>query len=311
MKQQFIFLLLVVFTSVQCKNESPFVSKDIIDAMEDKQNPKIGNIAVICNNDIFYIKKITDIPKQLTTSSSIEKKDIKISHNGEKIAYLDSSGTPVIIDNMGKILNTLVQFKNVKCMDWSANDETLYMLINRKVDFFGPALTIPAITYSGVASNVTPILNFITISSNNDIAYSYETSTFDGTFHTVIFKKNDNSNNEQRLAYVRDMLVKHLLFVNITDELMVGYDWYDSRIISKIEVYPYLSVYPSTILESSEQYMDPIYRTDLQYLVGGYKDANSNIFKIAATRFLMSEKGNYYFNNLSTQNYSRLYVNWK
>ncbi|HEX8545647.1 MAG TPA: hypothetical protein VF691_01720 [Cytophagaceae bacterium] len=312
MKRRLHIFLVLAFIFVHCKKESPFVSKDVIDKIEAKKNPTIGNVAFILENDVYYLKTFNGIPKQLTFSSTTEKKEIRVTHKGDKLAYLNSSGTPVIIDTLGNTLNTLFQFTNVQSMDWSQDDQTLYMLIDGKINFFGPAMNIPSITYSGVPSNMSPDLHLISISSNNDLAYSY--TSFDpeiGYVYKVVFKKNDNTNKEQELAKVRGDKVKYLTFVNTTNELMVGYDYYDhNRELSKVEVYPYLGIYPS-VFESSEEYVDPIYRSDLQYMVSAYRGASSESFILSAIRFFQNNEGNYYMNKYSVTNSNKIYVNWK
>lgn len=314
MKNYFIISFLSLFIFAQCKQENPFVSKEVIDKIEAEKNPLIGNISFIFNNDIYYLKNIKASPKQLTFSPSLEKTEVKINHKGDKIAYLNKNSIPVIIDTIGNIISTLSHFSEVKKMDWSFDDETLYMLIGNEIKFYGPPMDIPSISYPGIPVNISPTLEFIAISNNNDIAYSYTTFDYlNGTVYRVIFKKKDNLDKAEELVKIKDNKIKHLQFVNKTNDLIIGYDYFTySREVTKVEVYPYLQKYPSSIFESSQKYIDPIYRADLQYMVSARKDLNSDHYTIAANRFFQDNKGDYYFNNYSTSQFPfNIYVNWK
>jgi hypothetical protein len=295
-----------------CKSEDPFVSKEIIDQIESRKNPLVTNMAFIYNNDVYYFRNLQKEPIQLTHTPTSLKTEIRISHKGHQIAYLSDKLSPIIIDTTGKVLATLSQFRNVTQLDWSEDDQTLYMLIDNEIKFYGPSLPIPAITFPDEASNAFPRVVAISISINNDLAYVYRTFSFyGGRVDKLLLKQKDKPEQAQLITRSNSEEINYLRYVPKTNDLMVGYHKFGSyRELEKVEVYPYLSLYPSLSFESTESYVDPVFRTDLQYMVSGYKLNNYSSFILAAKRYMQHGENDTYIDQYSSKTHP-LFVNWK
>lgn len=183
MKTKIYFLLAVAVVLLSACSENPYVSKSVVDSLIENQKVKLYNISVISNNDVYWLPRQDSVPHQLTHTPNQIKKDVRINHNHTKIAYLDQNGSPVIIDLNGKILEKLSQYQNIKSMDWSNDDQTLYMLIGNKLYFYGKAMSVPEFTFKTEKCDVydnlmdDPGRDFevlsVSISAKKDIAYIF------------------------------------------------------------------------------------------------------------------------------------------
>lgn len=304
MKNFFYLLLLALFAG--CNEENPFVSKEVIDEIERQKKPEVSHIAIISDNNVYYLENIESDAKQLTHTTSI-KTNVRISHGGGKIAYIDHNLNPVIIDTAGNVLNTLIAFDNVSHVDWSNDDETLYMLIGNELKFYGPALSVPSLTpsdESGYDIEVTAV----SISQNDELAYAYTYFTYNSGWVSKVVVENDEFSKVLDTSYTGH--ITYVQYVAGTNDLIIGYsDNRGERELRRFEVYAEGANYPYEDFESSERYVDPIYRKDLNYTVCGYKGIGSDKFFLTAKRF-MSGEDDYFFAQFNSEP-SPLYVNWK
>jgi hypothetical protein len=251
--------------------EDPFVSKEVIDELLNEKYPKLNNIVYLdYDNRIFYIDDLRNgQPKEISTLEG--KKDLlRITVSGEKIAFINQNGNPVIIDKSGKILNTLEQYRNVVQMDWSFDSETLYMLIDDEVVFFGPQLDIPEVIIPLIARSTSYEVLSLSISPNLDIAYMIRYfHPLNGYILLTFVLGKDNSEKEINTpspgldyGYVR---------FSKNGNLVVAYAGYESDYINKYfeNFYCFLDVqtkYPTATFESDVKTI-PMFRSDLNYVI--------------------------------------------
>ncbi|MCH2023415.1 MAG: hypothetical protein MK207_13145 [Saprospiraceae bacterium] len=135
------------------------------------------DLTYIHDNDIFLANEILTEIKQLTFSQSLTKTHVTLSPEHDKIAYLNSNGSPVIIDTSGNQIDILNQYNNVKDIHWHSNNgnTTLYFLVNNNIVFHGPPLNIPIDPFSYVFPSDTTYtaIDALDINDNLDIAFSY------------------------------------------------------------------------------------------------------------------------------------------
>lgn len=145
-KKLYWFAMLLML--VACE-ESPFVTRKEaekeIAAINLQRNPfhAIENVVAILDNDIYYFHALDEEPVRLTTTPGEEKTNVKLSFDKSRIAYLNGSGTPVIIraDN-GEHVETLDEYAYVTQMDWAKDRLTLYILVESEVVFYGDAIDV-------------------------------------------------------------------------------------------------------------------------------------------------------------------------
>jgi len=145
-KKIYWFALLLMLMACE---ESPFVTRKEaekeIAAINLERNPfhAIENVVAILDNDIYYFHALDEEPVRLTTTPGEEKTNVKLSFDKSRIAYLNGTGTPVIIraDN-GEHIETLDEYAYVTQMDWAKDRLTLYILVESEVVFYGPPLAV-------------------------------------------------------------------------------------------------------------------------------------------------------------------------
>jgi hypothetical protein len=196
--KKIIVYLLSIFTIIlvgSCEKD-PFVSKDAIQHIRDSiaSAKSIQNICFIYNNDVYFLDAISNTPQRITNTPANTKTEVRISHNLQKIAYLNSAGNPEIINRSGTVLNTLTSYSGIQQMDWSNNDSTLYMLSGDQFYYYGPVISHPALNFSGILLGTSPHILSATLSKDNDLAYVVEYFDFSyGYLQKMVLKKNDGS----------------------------------------------------------------------------------------------------------------------
>lgn len=156
-----IFCLLVAFTLLHCSSEGPFLSKEMVEELKQRKAVKpVENIVFINDQDVYFLKDFDSAPVRLTNSPDVSKTMLRISHDQERIVYLLAGGVPEIINMDGEIIATLHQYQGVKQLDWSSDDQTLYLLTDNFIEFYGSALSIPEleveVTEEVISATITP-----------------------------------------------------------------------------------------------------------------------------------------------------------
>lgn len=156
-------------------------------------------LVFIYNNDIYLLGENYERPKKITDSPEAAKSMVSISYNKEKVAYLNSSKKPVIIDTTGTEIESVQIVSPAEDIGWSPDNQTLYILSNNTVQFFGPSMAIPQIrTAFGPAD-----IYSLHVSQNLDIVYSYGIKTlFGDELHAIQVDYKDPSKPDK---YFRDV----------------------------------------------------------------------------------------------------------
>jgi hypothetical protein len=162
---RYSLLLLLTYTLLSCE---PLDVELIRTDEDDKYN---GNIVYISNNDVFLTDASFSYISRLTATPN-EPKYLPTFHpSKEKITYLTADRSPVIIDTTGAILERLEEYTGVKDMGWSTDGETLFMVINLGLQFYGPPIAVPNITFPiGV---ISPEIHSVDINQRNELVYTY------------------------------------------------------------------------------------------------------------------------------------------
>ena len=112
----------------------------------DATNPSTKPISyeiVFCKEGrLFMADKYVHFTKQFSIVQPIKKVSINDAH--DRIAYKTSSGSITIIDTTGAEISVVPNSKTVEWFDFHANNQTLYMLENKKLTFFGPPVAVAA-----------------------------------------------------------------------------------------------------------------------------------------------------------------------
>lgn len=154
------------------------------------------DLAYIHRNDIYLANEILSERKKLSNSPTSLKTHIALSPEHDRIAYLDASKTPVIIDTSGAQIAILTQYNNTTDLFWHDNngDPTLVILVNNSIQFFGTALSIDNNPFEYVfPSDVTfRSVDAIHINDNLDVLFTFRyqrpftpTSTLRKYYHGV------------------------------------------------------------------------------------------------------------------------------
>ncbi len=132
------------------------------------------NTVYIHDNDIYITNEKLTEHKQLTQSSSLKKTHCVIASTHDRIAYLDANGSPVILDEEGTQVAHLTQYTNVQDLNWYNGKQTLYILENNQLHFYGQALNLPNPLFSVFPTTTTAkTIDAIDIDSSLNVTYSY------------------------------------------------------------------------------------------------------------------------------------------
>ncbi len=217
------------------------------DSTDTDNNANKDVIVYIANNEVY--KMYSDVVERLQlTSDGKTKSEIALSHDKDRIAYLDEDGIPEIIDMDGGFVAKLSVYKGAKCLRWSKSGSTLYFIYNNKVTFYGDALPIPY-----TSPIITGTFASIDISSNNDLAF-------------VI-----NSGSYSYLGYVLNDTYK-------TSKYTYGYGDFENVKWSKDNAYLYYyDTYYDEVMYSSISYLYNEY-TELDYSSSQYAFSENEDF---------------------------------
>jgi hypothetical protein len=269
--------------------KDPFVSKEVIQHIKDSiaGTKSVGNICFIYNNDVYFLDEFNNTPQKITNTPLVVKSEVRISHDLQKIAYLNAAGNPEIIDRNGTIINTLTSYSGILQMDWSNDDATLYMLIADQFYYYGPTISHPLLNFSGIPGGSSPHILSATLSANNDLAYVVDYFDFTyGYLQKLVLKKNDGTGTwviVDNPYYPYKM--KYAKFSTHDKDLVVGYGYSSTISNSRLELYTNMNSYPDQIVEPCTdcEFKSPIYRSDKKCIVSAFKDGSST-----STNFLLS-----------------------
>ena len=260
-----LFLLLTTLFISACQEESPFVSKEVIDKIIEKNAPKsVEYVSFIMNQDIYLLHNFDDEAKRISYTPQEKKTSIKISHDHSKLVYLTAAGSPVIIDTTGVVLIQLAQYKGVKQMNWTKNDKTLYMLIGNKIQFYGSEISLPVITKEPEEEVISA-----TINGDDDLLYilRYKTGINQFSERLVIKKQSGeeiiiNKEMGETDAMKQVNISKDGNFFTVTYTNSVY-----SKEITQIHVYKQDEQYADFSWDTGQYFIDPIYDDYSKYII--------------------------------------------
>ncbi len=189
MKKLFSLLLVVAAVSLASCNKNHYLSEDETKEFEELINPTPRDIVFIHNNDIWMLTNPGEAPRQLTETPQDLKSEPRISPDHTRVAYLDKSSHPVIVDVLsGDTLITYPKMTYNRNYDWipDASAGGLYGLVGDKILFTETSLENPSLSFAGnawhsAAFDVSGNFYFL-ITENSDVdqivkLYRWEKST--------------------------------------------------------------------------------------------------------------------------------------
>ena len=308
MKKHYLILLLLIII-IGCKKKCPFLSKEEIEQLFPP-DANVGNVAIIFNNDIYFFPtSILTTPEQITNTSSIVKSMVKVSHHHDRFAYINgTTNTIEIVNRQGGVVDQITSYVNPQQFDWCNNDSTLYILLDNHVYYYGPSI-IPTIPYT--PPSISYFITTMSYSKDNDLAYIEKKWDFtNGTTYDLMIKYNTGGQMVINLINEPTLEMAYVNFDINGKDFVVGYNEVTSPAneLRRVELYKNLSNTPFLTLESSERFCSPHYRSDLKYIVSGFKDVNSNNYKLFRRNI---SNGNEISNSTYNSNNNQLYVDWK
>jgi hypothetical protein len=257
----FLFFALIVFG---CASDNPFISEELALQLLNKDKTRTVSYATfIHHQDVYYVRSFDEQPKKITNSPTVEKRHVRISHDHSKIAFLNSAGTPVIIDTLGNIVDVLEQFDNVKEYNWMPGDEGLYLVIDNGLHFSGSTPDIGA-----VALEFQEELLSVIITPDNTVIYLAQRPNGSGGYAQRIERIDADGNGqtiEPQFGEIREM---HALRLSHDGKYFtVGYSAsaFSDELV-KIEVFQIGGEFPEMTFEEDE-YLDAVYDANSKYMV--------------------------------------------
>jgi hypothetical protein len=309
-----ILSILIFFLFSSCdKTENPYVDKQVIEALIKAQNPEVEHVAVIYNKDIYYLSNLAQAGIRVTNTPGNSKTFVKMSHNHKQFAYLDGSGTIVIVNLQGQVVTTLPQYGDVKSFDWSADDKTLYILNNNEIAYYGPSMNLPEITYNGLISGMSMEVLSASVSMQGDLAYIIHGFSFlTGDKYKMIIKP---ANKAADIVFEDNSTIpsmRYVAFSSNKQDLVLGYSesTYLPNHLTKIYVFIDLQKDDHYYFGSKYGCFTPLFNESKSFLVAGCSSGSDNIVKLAALGVNKQIEKNIYSNLYTTQN-NVLYTDWK
>lgn len=191
---------LLLFTNACSKYEAKYGVADF----DEERKSLEQEIVYVDQYDIYLTDRTFFSEKRVTSTPNILKKKVVISYNHEKIAYLDTYNTPVIINNEGEVLETLSNYTGADYINWSADDQTLYILKDNQLFFHGEPMEV---SVSNFAVNSPDTLDYkvemAVVSKNGDVAtFATYTKKYEQTRTRTVW-----NSQTQQYVYVQDTIV--------------------------------------------------------------------------------------------------------
>jgi hypothetical protein len=317
--KQFIYLFLISTALTVTSCELINLTEEEEEEPEEEVIDFVNHVAMLYENDLYYFADFSETPVKIETPASNEKTLVKIHPTETKFAYLDENRSPIIIGLDGTVEAALTQYTDVKMMDWTADGQTLYLLIGNEMFYYGPELTLPDFTFEEDGAPILfPQVTSASVSPNNDLAYTVR--YFDNTLtnsryrERLVIKLNDGT-KIVRPNY--EQVARRLTFTNFSTngDLAVGYSSENNEPmkLERFELFKDLTKGPQTFGESSShpRYTTPTYRSDISYFVVGYQPSNS-VYKHYPYARLSENSG---ITQISHEEYTtvdyNLYLDWR
>lgn len=236
--------------------ESPFVSKETVEEVLASRNPfrHIRNIVATIENDIYYFEHIDSIPKRLTHTPVAKKSHVKLSKDKTKIVYLNSVGTPVVINaQTGALIETISNRSNVKQIGWTNDDHSIYMLVGKNVFIHGVPTTV---TQPETYNQYDEVLSF-SMNDRGDQAYYIKNAG-------LVSKKLKFDSQSQgidtliTIFYGESFGADYIDFHGNDGGFVVGYNAYNANDITRISCFNDYKFWPEFDWAGVESWVDEI-----------------------------------------------------
>jgi hypothetical protein len=152
MKNRYYLLPLLVFgalflTLTGCHEYEVQYEGPYDDATNPGPPPASYEMVYARGHEIFMLDSSLTLRKRLGNFGPVKLISINYKHN--RIAYKLAGENIEIIDTTGASVAQVPESENVDWFDWHQNGETLYLLDNMKIKFYGPPIDVP-VTYLGL-----------------------------------------------------------------------------------------------------------------------------------------------------------------
>ncbi|GAA5037128.1 hypothetical protein GCM10011506_33160 [Marivirga lumbricoides] len=300
-----ILLVSIVMIFVSCKGENPFVSEEFIKEYEEAFGlMPVENVVFIFENEIYRLDNFKDSPKKITSSPNESKSHVKYTNDYLKIAYLNENGTPVIIDSVGNEEEILTQFSGIKQMDW-LNNNSLYMLIENNIEFYGQPVTIPQIVKEPEEEIIS-----LAITNNRDLLYIVQRRTFYGLSQRLIKLSQGGEEvilEKEGAYYMKSInLSKDGNYFTVSCSELPDDHYYDL-----IKIYSLEDMELEEDIESMG-FLSPIYDFESKYLVWAEQfDSWSGTFKLSAIYIEEYDDESNIIKDDYSSTLNDIYIDWK
>ena len=304
------FFLASVFLLSACQEEDPFVSRAVIEAIDAKEATQpVEHVSFIMDDEVYVLDHFDGTARQITNTPNERKSMVKISHDHRKVAYLNDQQSPVIMDTTGIIIAKLSEHSFVKQMDWSEDDETLYMLVGNEIQFYGPALTIPELTKEPTEEVISAAI------IEGTLLYIVRFATGIGQYSERLIIKSPRGKEqviEKEMGEIRQMrevkISKDKNYFTVAYTRAVSY-----QDIVKLAIYPMDDLYPELTWETSDRMINPIYDGFSKYIVTATGSSVSGSFQLAAvhTQNKVGEESRRLQNSQYAGKVGAIHVDWK
>ena len=278
----------------------------------------VNNVCYIYNNDVYFLDEMGKPTQRITNTPTNTKTEVRISHNLQKIAYLNSAGNPEIVNRQGIVLNTLTAFSNITQMDWSNTDSKLYMLIGNQFQYFGPVINHPPLDMAGIPNYGNNQILSASLSKYNDLAYVVEWNTFYGYEQRLVLKMHDGLGRDtviNKTDFMHEM--KYVKFSTDQQDLVVGYgetsDFGVGHYFTRIEIFTDMKPYYDFYMGDDPDYNGykyAVYRRDKYCLLSSNQGLDNTSGQLMLTAYYTNDHAYRSRNDINDAT-SELIFDWK
>jgi hypothetical protein len=186
MKKYLILLLILTVTITSCEKYE--VQYGTETAATTGLRDGVYEIAYSTEDGVFLVTAGLDRSKMLVSFANKPHRKagrVALSPKKDKVAYVDpDNGVPVIVDTAGNVLAELTQYTNTNDLGWHNGDETLYILSNNQIHFYGPPLDLPISLFPSPSGSQDYKVTTIDINDNLDVTYGVLYHEYGGSYRT-------------------------------------------------------------------------------------------------------------------------------
>lgn len=304
-----IYFTAIILLFTQCRKENPYVDESVIKALElQNQGDGIQNVAIIFNNDVYYLNNFDAAAAvRLTNSPTIVKSYVALSYDKSKIAYVENGNKLVIIKTAdGKVIDSKSGYTYINQIGWSGSDKSLFIREGNSLSYYGEPLGFPDIDLNKL---YTERLYSISLSKNGDWIYIRDRYDFwNGTRRELVIVKA----NKEELTFIGEFSPKmsYVQFSANGRDFVVGLIHSTGNYLDILELYNDYSGIPVQTWQSSEKYSFPNYNRDVGYFVCGKTNTDGITMRLTAIYTLL-EAGKDKFRDEFNNTNNPLFVDWK